>query len=90
MRERDGNSHLVLVGGVKFVPGLWVVLLVPEAVNVERFRAREKTGHVREAFMMKDKKNITSRCREKKKQRGERDHDVDKYENEQKDRKERG
>lgn len=32
--------HLVLVGWVELVPGLWVVLLVPEAANVERFRAR--------------------------------------------------
>lgn len=34
-----GHSHLVLVGWVKLVPGLWVVLLVPEAANFERFRA---------------------------------------------------
>lgn len=55
-----GESYLVLVGWVELVPGLWVVLLVPEAANVERFRAcrikggkrkREETGHEDEKGM---------------------------------------
>lgn len=36
-----GSSHLVLVGWVEVVPGFWVVLLVPEAANMEGFRAYE-------------------------------------------------
>lgn len=34
-----GSSHLVLVGRVELVPGFWVALFVPEAANMERFRA---------------------------------------------------
>lgn len=32
-------SHLVLVGWVELAPGLWVVVLIPEAANVQRFMA---------------------------------------------------
>lgn len=35
----DGTSHLVLVGRVELVPGLWVVLFVPKAAHVEIFTA---------------------------------------------------
>lgn len=33
-----GMNHLVLVGRIELVPGFWVVLLVPEAVNTKRSR----------------------------------------------------
>lgn len=73
----DGNNHLVLVGWVQFVPGLWVVLPVPEATNMERFRAwrrkreRERTERERERQRAgEEKKKIWGGERGKKEQKG--------------------
>lgn len=39
-----GMNHLVLVGRIELVPGFWVVLLVPEAVNTKRSRTSTMKG----------------------------------------------